>query len=148
MTQLKAPAAALTALVNGVAAGTLVSTGQLVGGGGNAGGLRLVTYKGFQDAQPAELVASNAAITALINTGARTLTPPAAWPQLWLEVPSSWLPQVLGIPASQCPQSGPLELSVPDLIVDAQGGWAALLTSLGWTAASPTTNGAVPVLNS
>ncbi len=144
---LRMPSSQLTNLVNAVASGALTSEQQLAGGGGNAGGLRLVVAGGVADRQPAEYVASNSQITALINAGAQTITPPAGYPaSMWLEIPSAWLRTVFGVGASTgLPTSGPLQIST-ECIVNATGGWETALQALGWTAATPTST-PVPSLN-
>ena len=142
---LQAPTAHLSNIINGVAAGTLVGVQQLAGGGGNAGGLRLVSCKEPADRQPIEYVGTNASLSALINAAGRSIAVPAAIAPCWLEVPQSWVPAMLATLSGNCPSAGPLQMT-SECAVDAQAGWAALLQSLGWTSINPSVF-PVPVLN-
>ena len=154
---VRAPTAHLNNLVNGISAGTLyseqeINPGTPANGGSNTGGLRMIRVAGFQEGNPAEYmpaVASkalaNAAIAALVNTATGVWTPPAGFAPVWIEIPQWWIPTVLGTSPSNCPQSGSLQIS-QESILNAQGGWASFLQSIGWTQQVPTVNGPVPVL--
>lgn len=146
---LKASTAFLTALVNGVSAGTLTSEAQLnpAAGGGNIGGLRIVRALGIQDRIPAEWPATNSAIAALITPATGAIATPPGWASqgpLWLQIPVTWLPALFG-PGVAFPTAGPLQLSM-ESIANAIGGWETALQAAGWAQATPTLSGPVPTV--
>src|SRR5438552_350984 len=86
MSYLRASSAFLTAIA--AAAGNGV---QLLNPNGENVGLRLVPPNPPADRQPGAVAGSSAAIAAMMNSGAQTITAPAGYGSCWLEVPGTWL---------------------------------------------------------
>jgi hypothetical protein len=134
---LKAPTTWLAALVAGISGGSLVA-GQVINPGADgpstAGGLRLVTAYIPGGNNPTSYVASNSTLAALINSGARTISVPAGYGVMLLEVPAPWVQTLAGTVAM--PTNGPLQLT-SECGIDAQGGWSAQFQSIGFTVYVP-----------
>lgn len=126
---LQAPTSFLSALV------------ALAGGTPPPGVLQIIESEP-QGGNAPQALASNSGVAALVNSGARTFTLPAAFSASWLYVPDQWLEVLLGI---TWPQGVPLAMDA-NCCTDFQGAWGAQFQALGWTGGTPA-SGPWPVLD-